>query len=453
METQLEVIHISDSTFIKDTAARFLRHLRSIERLLEQDLLDKPVPENMELGEFISYVLYLKYRRIEATQSSDKEELKDIELKFEEISEGPLFTLIDKKVAVEVDENDFVYKIDSTLLKNAYLQYKENKTDESYEQSQYQNSLVISLVIGMELLIADIFKDFIHNLDVSNQVIKDKPLTYDDLRNFNSVEDAKIFLLDQYIENLLRNSFDSWIVEFEDKMKINVLKIHDLKTDINVINETFQRRHLIIHNEGIVNDLYIKKVDEKLTNNVVKGEILHLDRKYIKLRLSTFRKFGLILLYLYGVKKHRKELDKLFEDYHGLLVGILDKSCDGVRYIFEQFSESDIDHSYRLMSKINYFLSYKLVNDDSIDSTINVFDTGALSIEYKMAKSILLDRAEAEKEVIEYLKGSNDDHFISVLEWPLLKLLKRTSKLNAYTKRRYKSILKKEMGDNYAITE
>lgn len=437
------------SQFISETASRFLRHLGSIERLLEQDISEKPDPEKMQLGEWIDYVLHLKFKKLDLLKKDNNdEELKKVDEKLSELSTNPLFKLLDKKVHIEEEKDNYLYIINSVILSNAYKDYNDNQLNERYDISQYQNSLVVSLVIGLEILIADIFKDYIYSLDISNQVIKDKPLTFDDLKNFETVDDAKTFLLDQYIENLLRNSFDNWLDEIDSKMKINIKKMSELKVEINLINETLQRRHLIIHNDGIVNDLYIKKVDSKLTSHLVKGEELELDTSYISSRIDVIRKFGLILIYLYGQKKHKSDLNVFFESYNNLLLNILHKDCEGVRYVFRSFSELDIEYSSKLISKINYFLSYKLSGSNEADDEIHSFETNALSIEYQMAKKILLKDENVDKITIDFLKGEEDDVFVSISEWPLIQLVKENTKIKRYISRRMKRIIDKEMNSS-----
>ncbi|MCG7346092.1 hypothetical protein MHZ92_18425 [Sporosarcina sp. ACRSL] len=443
----------NNGKFINEITSRFLRHLGSIERLQQQNVEQKPEPSKMDIGEFTSYVLHLKYKKVEAEKNNDIEKQKELEKIFKELEEIPVYGMIDKNTVVKEEDDTFTLLIESAVLSKAYDNFMENTIDASYDQTQFQNSLIVSLVIGLELLIADIFKDFIHNLDVSNQVIKDKPLTYYDLKNIGSIEDAKTFLLDQYIENLLRNSFEEWIKELDKKVNINLHSVRELKEEIILVTETLQRRHLIIHNDGKINDLYINKIDPSLRNNLIKGETLELDDGYIQSRISVFRKFGLILIYLYGLKKYKNSLDDFFYDYHGLLVGILDKDCGGVRFIFDKFSELNLEYSSKLMSKINYFLSYKLNKDDSVDDEIDKFDTSALSVEYRMAKNILIGDDQAEKDALEFFKSIDDDYFISVMDWPLIKLLNKTPAIKRYIKRRYSNIVKKEMSEEYETAQ
>lgn len=436
------------SYFIHDSASRFLRHLRSIENLYKLEVTKKKEFNEMSVGEFLHNLVAHKYKHLEAIKNDDQEQKEKLEEIDEEFAKSDFAQIILDKIEVLEDENKYMIHISSPILRKAYQDYTDSALDEKYNSSQFKNSLVVSLVIGLEVLISDVFKDFIHHIDVSNQIIKDKPLNFHELKSFDTIEDAKIFLLDQYIENLLRNSFDGWLKELSEKLKIDLKNAPELTMEIDLINETFQRRHIIVHNDGIVNDLYLKKVNSKLTKDISKGEYLDINDDYFASRIRTIRKFGLILLFKYGYIKHKREHEELFKNYHNLLLSLIEKDCDGARYVFKNFCDLNLDHEYKLMSQVNYFLSYKLIGSDEIDDEIEKFNTSALSIDFKMAKSLLLGQEDQENLVLEFYKTLDDDAFFHAHSWPLMKLVKKSSKIQRYTKRRLDNIIKKETVTN-----
>src|SRR5699024_3896575 len=142
---------------------------------------------------------------------------------------------------------------------------------------------------------------FLLNVDKSD-FLNNKTIQFTKLAAIDSIEEARSFLVDQYIEELLRQSFKSWIEEIENKGKINLKKNNFFKStnDIELVNETFQRRHLLIHNDGVVNDLYLLNVDSSCLEDVAKGETLIIGTDYIESRISLFRKLGIILIYLFS---------------------------------------------------------------------------------------------------------------------------------------------------------
>lgn len=434
--------------FIHTITTKFLRHVGSIERLKKSyDLLEKEnAISDKSIGEYVAYVLDLKLRKYEANKEGNWENLAKIEETLDELKSNDIFKMIDKHTVVQEDEEDFSLSIESSLLRKAYQDYLDSTLDLAYDDSQFQNSLIVSLVIGLEILIAEIFKDYVNTMDVSEQVLKDKKIGYSLLKDIGSVEEAKSFLIDQYIEQLLRNSFIDWLEEFKKTIKIDLSRNSYVKNSILLINETIQRRHLIIHNDGKVNDLYLNKIDPSLREGLTKGEQLSSDYDYINDRISTFRTFGLILIYLYGIKKYRNDIDSFFMQFHGLLLLFVQEDFEAPRYIFKEIANNGkLEKNYQGMSMINYFLTYKLNNDDTINQELEEFDADQYGSDFILAKKILLEDENAEKETLDFLKSMDNDYFINTLTWPLLKLVKKSDEFKGYVKDRIESIAKQEM--------
>ncbi len=450
-------MEVDNSSFINTITSKFLRHLGSIERLKKSyNLIDKEETDtaNQSLGQFVAYILHLKFRKVEAQRENDWDKVIEIEGILSEFKEDPMFKAIDKNTVVHETDDDYSITIESGLLRKAYNDFIDNSLDLAYDDSQFQNSLIVSLVIGLEILVAEIFKDYVNNLDISEQVLKDKKLDFKLLREIGSVEEAKSFLIDQYIEKLLRTSFNDWLNEFKDTIKIDMARNPFIKNDIKLINETIQRRHLIIHNDGRVNDLYFNKIDHSLRENLTKGEILSSDYGYIDKRIATFRKFGLILIYLYGLKKQRNNMDQFFIQYNGLLLLYIKGESEAPRYIFKAWAENDkLSPIYQAMSKVNYFLTYKLNDDDSINNEIMEFDAEKYGNSFILAKKILLEDADAEKETIKYLSEIDNDDFINTLTWPLLKLVKKSDEFKRFVHERMDLITKEEMDGELVETK
>ena len=65
----------------------------------------------------------------------------------------------------------------------------------------------------------------------------------------------KEYVITVKAEELMRGSFDTW-VEF---LSSNTVEIDKLSNKLLRVSEIFQRRNLFVHNNGIVNHVYIKK--------------------------------------------------------------------------------------------------------------------------------------------------------------------------------------------------
>lgn len=437
---------------IKNLTEKFFNHLESIERLLKQNNLiekkDNDQSNVIDIGSFVDVVLNLKYQKIQAEKEGN------LQAKEEAIEKLNAFEIVDDNLKKTIElinlipnekkSGNLLISIKSPILKAKYEEFSSERRNKNYDIGQYNNSLVVSMVIGLEILIGDLFKHYIDKVDVSNQLIKDKELTFSELRDFETIEDAKIYLQDSYIDKLLRSSFEDWVKNIDDKMKLNLQGNKIISNDIKSVVETLQRRHLIIHNDGLVNDFYLRRVDSSLLEGVKKGEKLLIGEDYITKRIGTIRKFGIILIHSYCIKLVKKETDLYFSTFNDLMLTMMDKNCDGVRFFYKEYSELAQNNSDMLISKINYYLSHKMHGIDTLDDKIEKFDTDSLSLEFKLAKNILLKKAEANKLAIEFLSTIPDASLNRILNWPLFKYFEKSEETVKYLEDRHKTLMDNE---------
>lgn len=384
--------------------------------------------------------------RNESPTSDDYIEKKAM---LEKLMEDKTVKFIYNNVFVLEEDGEEIINISNGLLARFFNKQLKSHRNYRTDVEQLQNSIIISLVTSFELLIAEIFKDFILNIDHSDFIEK-KSITFSNLAKIGDIEEARNFLVDQYIEELLRSSFNDWINEFDKKMKINIDKLQIVKenSDLDYMNETFQRRHLLIHNDGIVNDLYLTKTKPFTTDHVEKGDSLEPTSDYILSRIKLFKKVGIILIYMYSTKRYRRNMDQFFGEFNDLLLELIKEGCSGARYIYNEiYNNTGFNHVSQLMSRINYFLSYRLNNEfELIRNEVEEFYTETLSIEYRMAKKILLgDTEEAFEFFKSFVKGfDDDDEFLNVLDWPLIKLVRQEEVFDKYIREKMESILPEE---------
>src|SRR5690625_3586350 len=100
------------------------------------------------------------------------------------------------------------------------------------------------------------------------------------------------------------------------------------------------------------------------------------------------------------------------------------------------------------MSKINYFLTFKLNGDNSINDEIESNDAEQYGIEFELAKRILLSNNEIEKNLtaIKMLKDLDDGEFINALTWPLIKSFEKNDDFKEFRRNRMNEIFEKELG-------
>ena len=123
-------------------------------------------------------------------------------------------------------------------------------------------------------------------------ISEDKVFSYEDLTPFTSVDDARQYLIEKKVEDVLRGSFSDWIKYFRGSPK---LSMSYLDCCIDDLVETCERRNLLVHNNGVVNNIYVSKVSEKHGKAVKQGEHLSVTREYLDQRINLFERCCILI--------------------------------------------------------------------------------------------------------------------------------------------------------------
>lgn len=283
----------------------------------------------------------------------------------------------------------------------------------------YCNSL-ISLVSSVEWFLAQlIHKHYKENPGIVGA--KEKQFSLEELNSFDSVEDARDFLIEKTVETILRGSIEDWIEFLKSKLKLSMGYIKEHKKHLI---EAIQRRNLLVHNGGIVNRIYVSNYPEELGPPPEIGEKIDVSSEYLSETISTFERcFLLIAAELWKkIGKDDAKRGKIFINlaYEHLLAERYD-----VAESLSLFSSNDksLQEADQLYAKINYWIAKKFGDGfDAIRVDVENEDFSAKSRLFILAKNVLLDNFEDAHQDIEYLLEHDDDFsFEKVKTWPLFK--------------------------------
>jgi hypothetical protein len=158
-------------------------------------------------------------------------------------------------------------------------------------QILYKN-IVITLCSYLEILISDLAKIF---YTTSQDSLFDKnEITYADIKFLQTVEEVKELLIDKKIFELTNASFDDWLSFFAKNVD---LKIKPLVEYYSMpIKEVLERRHIFVHNDGIVNKKYMNTIDQsyiaKLSDKIKVGEDIPTSSAYLNNSFRYIENFG-----------------------------------------------------------------------------------------------------------------------------------------------------------------
>ncbi|MGA9996678.1 MAG: hypothetical protein WBP93_14770 [Pyrinomonadaceae bacterium] len=140
---------------------------------------------------------------------------------------------------------------------------------EKQKELLYKSSL-ITLTSTVELFLSQLLHFYFEQFPgaVGSDV---KFFSLDELKSIGSIEDAKKYLIESKVENILRDSLEEWIKFLKERVKLSMGYIDPVK---DKLLEIYQRRNLLVHNGGQVNSIYLSKVAPELRQNVSRGDLL-----------------------------------------------------------------------------------------------------------------------------------------------------------------------------------
>ncbi|MHA6481041.1 hypothetical protein ACX1C1_03855 [Paenibacillus sp. strain BS8-2] len=312
-----------------------------------------------------------------------------------------------------VDNNDKYEKIKSIL--NGM-----KSIDRKLTQKLILNqSSLINLVVFFELLIANIIKYRLFKYpDAAN--LKDKTLTIDEIRRLGNFENAEAYLIENEVEGIIRQKHQEWFAYFKKNLKtVNF----DFMTRFEAeLNEIIQRRNLFVHNEGIINNIYLSNVNSALTNGLKKGKYLKMNNSYLNQSINVIEHIGLLIsLELWRAMEKKSEVRWDFCSGYGyelLMEGRWELANDVYKFFCDEKESGSENKSIAL---INYWLTMKKLGKYSeIKSTAERADFSDKRDRYQLSYYSIIEDRNNFYHVLHNLTISRDVRKVELLEWPVL---------------------------------
>ncbi|MCR8656951.1 hypothetical protein [Paenibacillus endoradicis] len=322
--------------------------------------------------------------------------------------------LIDIEIE-KVNKNDVQISFNDRVLGRKVKSAVEELTVSANQLPLLFESSLISLVTFFELLISSLLHEYVKKYPDSLSISK-KELKYSDLVNFDSIEDAKDYLIEKELQNLMYDGLKSWIDFFKNKIKIDM---SELNNKFDKINEILIRRNLFVHNGGNINSIYLSKVSEDLTKGMNKGDRIEVNLAYMLTSLNLLKLQGIIL----GIKVWSKRKDEhiaIVEYLHELSYECMtEKKWDVVGVVSDFIMDFKLSEVDVLVSQMNKWLSIKRTKGlETIKDDIEKLDLSAKEKRYRICRYALLnDHENVFKELKEGFPEKLQEEDIK--EWPI----------------------------------
>lgn len=152
-----------------------------------------------------------------------------------------------------------------------------DKARESHlrDLTEFEPFLLSQIFIFSKSLFDFYIKDLIRNIYLENKDIlekTDKKLTYERIFSFTSLDELYEYVIDRECEKVGYLSYEELCEYLTKKLCLNLFNVEDLKDDMIEICEL---RNILVHNKGIMNEKFIKKVRK---DRYSQGQKIEIDR-------------------------------------------------------------------------------------------------------------------------------------------------------------------------------
>ncbi|MGN0497003.1 MAG: hypothetical protein ACI4GW_12320 [Lachnospiraceae bacterium] len=308
----------------------------------------------------------------------------------------------------DLDEKYKKYELNPQKAMTEYIKLSEQPTILS-------ESTLMMLLVRYEEAIAGIFKYIL--MEYPDAYLKEKSITYSELMTLNTdIKEVKRCFIEKEVDEFMRLPISDWYNLFAQKHKTKFIFENG---EFERFKEIYYRRNLVVHNQGKVNDIYIKNVDECAIESVERGDVLEVSREYM------FKAFDLTQLILYGTFWGLKKLSKDKEELEKRMFDMAFKHMENGEWLISEYAykimmdekgQSDAD---KFCNKVNYWISVKNQGRfEDIKEEIDGCDVSAMCEQFKVAKYALLDEHAKVSSVLEKIIGTEMPSCY-IEQWPL----------------------------------
>ena len=277
----------------------------------------------------------------------------------------------------------------------------------------FSNTLIM-LITKFEEFIAEYFRVLFNMFP--EKYLNNEKILYSDIQK-QGVRQIQEAVINKVIDETMRDKYSTWFHTMEE----HKMKFDSFIEESSVLNEIYERRNIIVHNFGIVNEIYLKNVpstDAKL------GEKLFVNTSYIKNAFNIINSFIFKIL-IESLRLYKEmEQEQLCDAIFSLAFNEL---CDE-NYIVCSKVFSELIHSKycsslnKEMSQINYWIAkIELDGLESVQDDLQKYDVSVLDKQYVLAKHTLLCDYDQATRLLERLLKTEELPIDAVKEWPLFK--------------------------------
>lgn len=352
--------------------------------------------------------------------------------------EQSYYELIKTKCIVvnKKSENSFTFEIPDSVYSEFYA--KRNERNKLIVATNiFPRMYIVTLICQYDALIGNLVKLVLFKqTELLNN--SEKTMSFQQLMNYEKMEDVKEYIIEKEIESILRESHDEQLKWFEKKLNI---KLHEDKELIKNFLEITERRNLFTHNNAKVNESYLANCKKMNIDTSVKiGDVLEVSPEYYKKSVNCIIEIGtklaiILWRHLYKDDYERSEI-VLNQIAYGLIYDynyeLAEKLLDFALNSFKPFKAS----SNKLMITLNKAQCMLWEGKETeVKNLLNEQDWSLCTPQFLLCKTVLERKFD---NALEILKTKDTELSQSdLLSWPIFKELREEENFKKFMNEKY----------------
>ena len=296
-------------------------------------------------------------------------------------------------------------------------------------------SFIVSLVSSYDAFLGGLIRNlFLMKPDALSA--SDKNLTFSELVEFGSIEDAREYIVEKEVETVLRKSHSEQFDWLENKFGLPLRKGLEIWPSFVEVTE---RRNLFVHNRGVVSNHYLdicRKHNVEFETKPQVGEQLSVPIEYFNSAFETIFEMGVKLAHVLWRKVQPGDLEEA--DDNLIMVGynlLSEERFDLARRVLD-FSTTTLktfsSEQNRLMLVVNQAQAYKWSDDmEKTRKILSEEDWSTRSDDFQLAEAVLLDDFNKAGEIVKRIGTSGSVGKNAYREWPLFRAYRKSEQLQS----------------------
>ncbi|MEG0525236.1 MAG: hypothetical protein RR532_07625 [Erysipelothrix sp.] len=275
------------------------------------------------------------------------------------------FTKLNEFFSISYNDKGISYKITDHALANKFKKFREELEELDAQSETILESTLVSSIASCELFFRNLLAFEVKNLNRAK--IRTKQITLEELSSFKEISEVENYFIDQFINEKMYGRFADWLIFIINSNRTDIYT-DSLSILIEKVEVSFEIRNSIMHNNGVFNNINMKKLKDNRFNPFKSGQVINLSFSDVSNMLNNIEILCLDFFILYMTKRPILFNDKVMPNVNEVLLFLEQEFA--YKYLSLGFVEK-ANQMYQILyqylplfdnkSKVYYLVNYSLV--------------------------------------------------------------------------------------------